>query len=219
MVVKIDAADLAAGEQRAEVVDVVGLHRVLAEEGGAAGEGAEELLVEIVAVGQHHERRVLQRRLVHQRAAEEGHQQRLARALGVPDHPAAAVALTGLQDARQRLPDGVELVVAGDLLDRPAALVLEDDEAAQHGEQDRPGEEATDQGFEGERRGLVDQRLAVDRAPAHEAVEVGGDRAVARGDAVGDHRQQVGAEQLGHLVLVGLDLVERLGQRPCPRCP
>ena len=68
------------------------LHRRLAQEFLTAGEGAEELVVEIVAVGEYHHGRVFHRRLADDPSSIEGHGQTLARALGVPDHPDAAVA-------------------------------------------------------------------------------------------------------------------------------
>ncbi len=145
---------------------------------------------------------------MHQRPAQERHQERLARPLRVPDHPAAPVALTGRQNRRHALPDRVELVVARDLLDGPLALVLEDHEAAQHREQGLGREQPLDHRLDGERRGLLDQRLAIHGPPEHVSVEIGGDRTVARRDPVGDHRQQVRAEQLRHIRFVGLDLVE-----------
>ena len=133
------------GELRAQVGPVGGLHRRLAQQVAAAREGAEELVVEVVAVGQHHDRRVGHRRVQDHAPGIEGHRQALARALRVPDHADAPVAglaarpLAGLVPARrfrhpvrgQRLRGAqrlfhrhvhrVELVVAGHLLDELAA--------------------------------------------------------------------------------------------------
>ena len=108
----------------------------------AAREGAEELVVEVVAVGEHDEGRVLHRRVADDAAGVEGHRQALARALRVPDDADAPVAglaarlLAGLVAARRLAPPDrprparaarsvsstatlhrVELVVAGHLLD------------------------------------------------------------------------------------------------------
>jgi hypothetical protein len=58
----------------------------------AALELAEKLVVEVVAVGQHHQRRVLHRRMPHHAGGEEQHGETLAAALRVPDHARAAVA-------------------------------------------------------------------------------------------------------------------------------
>jgi hypothetical protein len=69
-----------------------GLHGRLAEDVRAALELAEKLIVEIVAVGHHHQRRVLHRRMPHHARGEEEHGETLAAALCVPDHARAAVA-------------------------------------------------------------------------------------------------------------------------------
>ena len=65
----------------------------LAQQVLAHAERAEELIVEIVAVGQHDQRRVLHRRMLDDLARVERHQQALAGALRVPDHADLAVAV------------------------------------------------------------------------------------------------------------------------------
>ena len=127
----------------------------LAEQVLAAREGAEELVVEVVAVCQDDDGRILHGRLARDRAGVEGHRQALARTLCVPDDADAAVAGRSAGSApplvapalldhgrvrsqpgrTQRLGDGgahrVELMVAGHLLQEDAAaVVLEDDEVA-----------------------------------------------------------------------------------------
>ena len=72
---------------------VLGLLRRLPQQVLAHAEGAEELVVQIVAVGQHDQRRVLHRRVLDDLAGIERHQQALARALRVPDHADLAVAV------------------------------------------------------------------------------------------------------------------------------
>jgi hypothetical protein len=67
------------------------LHRRLAQEIRAAREGAEKLVVEIVAVSEHDDSWVLHSRLADDASSVEGHRQALARALRVPDHPDAPV--------------------------------------------------------------------------------------------------------------------------------
>ena len=79
-------------ELRAQVGAVGGLHRRLAQQVAAAREGAEELVVEVVAVGEHDDRRVRHRRVQDHAPRIEGHRQALARALRVPDHANAPVA-------------------------------------------------------------------------------------------------------------------------------
>jgi hypothetical protein len=79
-------------QQLAKVRPALRLLGALAQELGAAGEGPEELLVEVVAVGEHHQRRVLHRRVQHHAPRVERHRQALARALRVPHHAHAAAA-------------------------------------------------------------------------------------------------------------------------------
>ena len=69
-----------------------GLHGGLAQQVPAAGEGAEELLVEVVAVGEHHHGGVGHGRRPDDGPGVEGHGEALARPLGVPHHPDAPVA-------------------------------------------------------------------------------------------------------------------------------
>ena len=78
-----------------QVLPALGLYRRLPQQGASGGEGVEELVVEVVAVGDHDDGRVGQARLTDQRAGQHQHGQRLARALGVPDHAAATVARPG----------------------------------------------------------------------------------------------------------------------------
>ena len=73
-------------EQLAQMLAVLGLLRRLAQQVLAHAERAEQLVVQIVAVGQHDQRRVLHRRMLDDLARIERHQQALAGPLGVPDH-------------------------------------------------------------------------------------------------------------------------------------
>jgi hypothetical protein len=73
-------------QQLAQMLASAGLHRRLAEDVRAALELSEKLVVEIVAVGQHHQRWVLHRRMPHHARGEEEHAETLAAALRVPDH-------------------------------------------------------------------------------------------------------------------------------------
>ena len=58
----------------------------------AALELAEELVVEVVPVGQDHHRGVGHRGVTDDRTSVEQHRQALAAALGVPDHPSSTIA-------------------------------------------------------------------------------------------------------------------------------
>ena len=101
-----------------ELVAVLGLHGLLAQQVLAARERAEELVVQIVAVGQDDQRRVLHRRVRTILPGVEDHRQALAGALRVPDDADPLVALGRRRRDRavDRLVDGVELVIAGQLL-------------------------------------------------------------------------------------------------------
>jgi hypothetical protein len=182
-----------------QVLAAVSLNRLLADQVGAHRKGAEQLVVEIVAVGDHHDGRVFQLRQTHQLASVEGHQEALARTLGVPDDPNPPVAGTVVAHTRQpivlgvlprRIAErvgnrpqgggdgtlhGVELVVAGDDLHEPAAHVAEHGEVAQQGEQPGTLEDPLDQHRELGlvRRGDVG---SVRCAPRHEALGVRGQR-------------------------------------------
>ena len=102
----------------------VGLLGCLAQQVLAQAEGAEQLVVEVVAVGEDDERRVGERRAADGEAGEERHQQALARALRVPDDAdlAVAVGAGGGDRLLQRLAAAVQLVIAGDDLERAFAL-------------------------------------------------------------------------------------------------
>ncbi|EXI72987.1 MAG: hypothetical protein AW07_02919 [Candidatus Accumulibacter sp. SK-11] len=223
---------LCHAQQLAQVRPTLGLHRRLAQQVAAAREGAEELVVEVVAVGEHDQRRVLHRRLADDSSGVERHRQAFARALRVPHHAHAPVAglaarlstclvaaLPRLQLLRcalqlrgaQRLADRdlhrVELVVAGHLLDDATTVVLKDDEVAQQIEKAPRRTQARDHHLQlGQVR--IGQGLARDRAPGLEPLAPGTERAHPRLHAVGDREQRVRREQRRHPGLVGLELLE-----------
>ena len=223
-------------ELRAQVGPVGGLDGRLAQQVAAAGEGAEELVVQVVAVGDDDDRRVPHRRVQDHAARIEGHRQALARPLGVPDDADAPVArlAPGLrarlvaprasrltcwapragraQRLLDRRVDRVELVVAGHLLDDRAVAaavprVLEHDEVAQQVEKAaRSNTPASTTSSSGMRGGGI--LPPVDRAPGLEPLPARAERADARADAVGDDERRVGREERGDLRLVGLELLE-----------
>ena len=138
----------------AQIGPAGGLHWRLAQQGLATRKCAEELVVEVVAVGEHDDRWILHGRLADDGPRVKGHGQALARPLGVPDDanaPVAALApgglarfvpplrlggaLIGLLHRSQGLAHGhphrVELVIAGHLLgEHTATAVLKCDEVA-----------------------------------------------------------------------------------------
>ena len=175
----------------------------------AGGERAEELVVEVVAVGQDHEGGVGHGRVGDDLAGVEGHGQALARSLGVPDHadPLVALGRGGADRAGDGLVDRVVLVIAGQLLPDGRPVHLEDDEVADEVQEPLPVEDPLEQDFElgRVRRGDVD---AVDRPPGHEPLPVRCDRPDPGVQAVGDDHHLVEGEQAGDVFLVGLELVE-----------
>ena len=80
-------------EQFLEMRPVPGLDGLLPQDLLAPGEDPEELVVQVVPVGEDHDGGVGHGRVEHDLPRKEHHGQALPRALGVPDHPAPAVAL------------------------------------------------------------------------------------------------------------------------------
>ncbi len=107
---------------------------------------------------------------------------------------------------------GMELVVARENLDQPAAGVAKHDEILQQVQKSPPLEHALEQGFQFG-RSLRGNLLAGDGAPGHEAFTVGGQRTDPRRQPVRDDQGRIAAEQGGDLRLVSLELVERAVQR------
>ena len=199
----------------------------LAEEVATAREGREELVVEVVPIGQHDDGGVRHRRLADDAPGVEGHGEALARALGVPDDSDAPVArlparlASGLvppaflpqpllgraQGLGDRRLDRVELVVARHLLREPArAIVLEHDEVAEEGEKAARLERPLDRHLElGEEYGS--QLLARDRAPGLEPLPSAGESAEPGLDPVRYREHRVEGEEGGHLLPVGPELL------------
>ena len=128
----------------------------------------------------------------------------------MPDDPGALVAIwaAGGDGRVDGAVDGVELVIAGDLLRDLARLVLEDNEVTQVVEQPLRCEEAADEDLELRQVGGCDLD-PIDRPPAHEPLTARRDRSDPRLDAVGGDQQLGVGEDPGNLGLVRLELVER----------
>jgi len=216
-------------QQLTQVRAALGLHRRLAQQVLAPRERAEELVVEVVAVGEHNDGRVSHRRLTDDAPGVEGHRQALTRTLRVPDHADAAVARGAARRAArlvvagllthtrrcavqlgspQRLAHchlhGVELVVARHLLRHvPAAVVLKHDEVAHQVEK---APRRTDPFEHHLQLGHVrlSEPFAGDGAPGLEPFPPRGEGPHARFNAVGDQKQFVGGEEGGNLGLVCL---------------
>jgi hypothetical protein len=188
------------------------LHRLFAQQVLRQREHAEQLAVEVVAVGDDDDGRVFHRHVLHHAGGEAGHRDALAAALGVPHHAALAAGERRAVGSRRghhladRRAHRVELVVAGDLLHQPA-IVFEQHEEAQIVEQHRRREHAAHQRFEFVELAQRVEHVPVDGAPLHEALRIGRQRTEPRLAAVGNHQQFVVLEHVRDLRLVGLDLV------------
>ena len=89
------------GEQLSQILAAGSLHRRLAQKLLAVAKGIEKLLVQIVAIRQHHDGGVAHRLRQHQFPGVEDHRKALPAALRMPHHPGALVALGLALDARQ----------------------------------------------------------------------------------------------------------------------
>ena len=163
----------------------------------AAGEGLVDLVVEVVAVGQHQEREVAAELAVHL-AGEHHHRVALARPLGVPEHPEPALQRLALAHRLDGAVHAEELVVAGQDLLQLVCRLVEDDEVLH---QIHEVALVTD---------ALEQRLHVDRArlllgealPCVEVLPAAGDRADLRLLAVAEHHYRIVVEEMGNGVAV-----------------
>ena len=82
----------------AKIIAAVGLDRFLPDKVAAHRERAEQLIVQIVAVGDDDDGGVFQSRIANEQASVESHQQAFARSLSMPDHAYSLIArrLSGL---------------------------------------------------------------------------------------------------------------------------
>ena len=220
---KDDPARLALGQHLAQLVAVTCLHRGLLQCIRREGEGIEELAVQVVAVGHHHDGRVVHLRLCRQFGGIADHGDRLARTLGVPHHP--RLAGTGLYPIRivrphighvvllrrrhrgtHRLAHRMKLMITGDLLDERVAILLKEDEVVEIVEQQLRLEEALHQGLQPE----LEQRLIVlmgHRAPGQKALLIGSEGTDPRRHPIAHHQRLVEDEEIRDLLLVGLQLL------------
>ena len=210
---KHDAAAGPVGQFLAQITARFGLNRLLAQQILGQREHAEQLAVQVVAVGDHHDGRVFHRRLLHHPRGEAGHGDALARTLGMPDHPALVrtAGARGTYHLADRRTHGMELVVASDLLHQPA-IILEQHEVAQVIQQQLRRQRTAHQRLQLVELAQRIELLAIDGAPVHEALGIGRQRAHARLAAIGNHQDLVVVEQIGNLLLVGLNLIEGLPQ-------
>ena len=111
----------------------------------ARGEHPGDLPVELGAVSDDDDRRLLLRLVAAELERQPEHGQALARPLRVPDDAAPRARFPRRPDPPHRLVDGDELLVAGQLADRAAVLDLEDDEVAEDVEKAARLEEPVEQ--------------------------------------------------------------------------
>ena len=144
-------------QPRPQIRPTLRLLRPLPQHIRAARKRREQLAVQIVAVRQHHNRRIAHPRIPRNRPSVKRHRQTLARTLRVPDHPdptipplparaARLVTPARLRNSRllrsphrllHRVPHRVKLVIPSQLLRRRPAVVLEHDEIAYQRQQTR----------------------------------------------------------------------------------
>lgn len=86
-----DDAARCARQQALQVFAAFGLFGVLAQKILAQAEGGGELIVQIIAVSQDNDSRVLQRGRLDRQPGEERHQEAFTRSLRMPDHADLAV--------------------------------------------------------------------------------------------------------------------------------
>ena len=198
-----DAVCLTPGQQLAQMGAARRLHGHLPQKVAALRKLTVQLPVEVVAVGQHDNRRRGHRPL--QPLGKEDHRQRLAASLRVPEYPAAAVRLGGAERRFDGLAHGVELVVGAQYLDVLPVLLRAADEAAEQLDEaallEHPAEEDVEIGVA---RVL---QLAVHGLPLHESVLTRRDGPGLGRGQVAHYAEGVVDEQRGNL----LHVVAQLG--------
>src|SRR5450755_3603005 len=209
-----DAARCPVLEQRFKLAAILRLRGLLPEQLLAAREGAEGLIVEVVAIGEHDERGILHLRMLDDFSGVEDHREALAAALRMPDHTGALVPILrgGFEGGGDGFVDGVILMIGGHLLVDVHSVAFEDDKGAHEVQQALLLADA-------EQEGLKlwcpfgSDGVAVDGAPGLEALPVGGHGARACLDAIGDDQDFVIGEERGDLRFVGLELLKRALER------
>ena len=113
----------------------------------AHGEGGEELIVQIIAIGDHDNGWIFELWAAHELTSIESHQQALAGALRMPDYADLAIALRrrGLDGFFNRMPDGMKLVIARDDLRKTRSGLPKNRKIMKQVKQPAPVENAFDQ--------------------------------------------------------------------------
>ena len=163
-----------------------------------------------MAVGNHHQCGVLKAWIGEQLARQTRHFDALASTLGMPDHPTLLVAIRSacFHHPFHCCPDGVELVISGNLLD-DLPVFLKQAKTTNELQQSPLIEDAPHQGLQVT---VVAQRIEVvlpfDGAPPLESFPISTQGTQPCLDAIADHQEHIGREQVGDVLLVGLELVE-----------
>ncbi len=194
-------------QQLAQIRDRLGMHPRLGRDRAGVGELPVQLVVELLAVGDHHER-PLARHLAQHLLGEPQHRQRLARPLGVPED-AEPLVLLGASPVQvvDRGVDAEVLVRPGQDLDQPTGALHERHEVLEQVEQHPRFAGAAQRGLQLDPAPLAG---GVDDLPVAEELPRRVRRPDSRLAAVGQQHQAVGDEQLrdrvavvGEVVVVG----------------
>ena len=193
--------------------------------------GLKELLIQVVAVGDNDQRRVVHRLGQDQFTGIEDHGETLTAALSVPDHAGPLIAFGLAGDGGQAIRfrflahhlgrisrraqgrgngavDGIILMVGGDLLDRLVAALFKDDEMANEIKERLLVEQSLDQRHQCTFGFRVDNRAPISSLPLHKAPIVAGKAARLGKPAITDDQQGIGDKEGGDELFVGLQLVK-----------
>ena len=176
--------------------------RLLTQELLAASKLLIQLLVQVVAVGHHHDGTL--RELLYQPVHIEHHRQRFAAALCVPEHTNLAIAPNCFVRLGNRLVHGKVLVIGSHNLCRAPVLVVEADEVLQYVNQPLPTEDTFEESLVV--NDLCRLRLTISRLPFHIAVLLGGECSGFRGQHVAGHGERIKDKQRGTFLLILFDL-------------
>jgi len=188
---KDDAAGLHC-KQLAQVTAAVGLLRSLTQQLPGYAKRGEQLIVEVVAVREHDQRRVIH--VEADLSGIEDHGQTLAGTLGMPDNADATVAFHRLPGFLQGFVDGVVLVVSSQNLDQRRTVILVEQEAAQDVQQAGRLTHSANDDFQ-LRQGCGGKVHAVDGPPLHEPFFIRRERACAGMPAVAYNQKAVILEE------------------------
>ena len=160
----------------------------LAQEVGTFGELAEQLIVKVVAVGQHHDGRRIENLL--EQMGVEHHRQRFSASLGMPENTTFPVGLCGFRSGGNRFFNGEILMIGSQNLCIGTGKA---DEVFDNVKQTGFVENTLNKSVELGKLGVF--ITAVFGFPLHEAVFPGGDRSGFGGGKVAHHEKRVVNEE------------------------